>query len=236
MDDKSIALDVRVRLASGEQIDVEMQSQRRPAQRERSLYYWARLYAGQLRRGASYTDLRRCVVILITNYSELATARFHSRFRLRQDHGAEVLTDQLEIHLLELPKLRNAAHQNDEPNLTAWGNFLLAASDEDLETLAMENPVLKQAKDALDRLSADDEARMRAEQREMAEISYALDMGAMRRQGIASVVQHLLTVKFGELAPGVQERLVGASEPELQRWSERLLSATSLEDVFAGPR
>lgn len=45
VDDKSIALDVRARLASGEQVDVEMQSQRRPAQRPRALYYWARLYA-----------------------------------------------------------------------------------------------------------------------------------------------------------------------------------------------
>ncbi len=31
--DKSIALDVRARLASGDQVDVEMQSQRRPAAR-----------------------------------------------------------------------------------------------------------------------------------------------------------------------------------------------------------
>src|SRR6478752_5014148 len=36
VDDKSIALDVRVRLQNGEQVDVEMQSQRRPAQRERA--------------------------------------------------------------------------------------------------------------------------------------------------------------------------------------------------------
>jgi predicted transposase/invertase (TIGR01784 family) len=38
--EKSIALDVRVRLENGEQIDVEMQTQRHPALRERALYYW----------------------------------------------------------------------------------------------------------------------------------------------------------------------------------------------------
>src|SRR5947207_13012128 len=43
VDDKGIALDVRVRLANGEQIDVEMQTQRHPALRGRALYYWARL-------------------------------------------------------------------------------------------------------------------------------------------------------------------------------------------------
>jgi hypothetical protein len=59
VDDKSIALDVLVRLATGEEVDVEMQSQRRPALRERALYYWARLYAGQLQRGDSYFARRR---------------------------------------------------------------------------------------------------------------------------------------------------------------------------------
>jgi len=143
--------------------------------------------------------------------------------------------------VLELPKLRTARDQNDEPSLVAWGKFLAATSDEELETLAMQNPVLKQAKDALDRLSADDEARMRAEQREMAQISYELDMGVVWREGNAAgkaegkadLVQHLLTLKFGELAPALRERIAGASEAELQRWSERLLSAGSLNDVFA---
>lgn len=47
----------------------------------------------------------------------------------------------------------------------------------------MKDPVLQQAKDALDRLSADPQARMLAEQREMALISYHLDLSKMRKQG-----------------------------------------------------
>jgi hypothetical protein len=70
--------------------------------------------------------------------------------------------------------LREALDKNDEPSLTAWARFLTATADDDLETLAMENPVLKQAKDALERLSADPESRVRAEQREMALISTSL--------------------------------------------------------------
>ncbi len=97
----------------------------------------------------------------------------------------------------------------------------------------MQNPVLRQAKDALDRLSADDEARMRAEQREMAQISYELDMGVVWREGKADLVLHLLSLKFGELTPALRERIASASEMELQRWSERLLTAGSLNDVFA---
>jgi predicted transposase/invertase (TIGR01784 family) len=245
VDDKSIALDVRVRLASGEQVDVEMQSQRRPAQRERALYYWARLYAGQLRRGAPYAELRRCAVILITSFAELASPRFHSTFRVQERHSTEPLTDHLELHLVELPKLREALDRNDEPSLAAWGRFFTATADEDLETLAMENPVLKQAKDALERLSADPEAQLRAEQREMALISYELDLAKARREGLeegleegrtegkAELLQRLLTIKFGQLAANVAARVASASDVELVLWSERVLSADTLAGVFA---
>ena len=236
VDDKSISLDVRVRLTSGEQVDVEMQSQRRPAQRERALYYWARLYAGQLQRGAPYADLQRCVVIMVTNFAELPSQRFHSIFRVQEQHDAQPLTDHLELHLLELPKLPEALDRNDEPSLVGWGKFLAAAVDEDLEKLAMEHPVLKQAKDALERLSADPEARERAEQREMALLTYEAGLAKARREakaeGKAELLHQLLALKFGELPPHAAQRLESATEADLHRWSGRVLSAESLDAVF----
>src|SRR6185503_15770597 len=42
VDGKQIVLDLRVELGTGEQIDVEMQTQPRPQLRERALYYWTR--------------------------------------------------------------------------------------------------------------------------------------------------------------------------------------------------
>jgi predicted transposase/invertase (TIGR01784 family) len=245
---KGIALDLRLRLDGGEQVDVEMQSQRRPAQRERFLYYWSRLYGGQLLRGADYSKLRRCAVVLITDYMELAAPRFHSVFQLRERHDAELLTDHLELHLIELPKLHDALDRNDEPSLSDWGKFLAARNDEDLEVLAMQNPVLKQAKDALDRLSADPQARAIAEMRELARTSYVLDVSAAkdageaegrakgevegRAKGQTEMLLRFMTLKFGELPTEARQRVMDASERELQTWSARLLSATSLADVF----
>ena len=247
--DKNISLDLRVRLQGGEEVDVEMQSQRRPALRERGLYYWARLYTGQLRRGDPYTALRRCVVVLITNFAELTSPRFHSVFQVRERHGGELLTGHLELHLLELPKLASAQVQNDEPSLALWGKFLSAGADEELEKLAMEHPVLKQAKAALDRLSADDVARLQAEQREMALLTFEASIAAAREEaeqkgrqegrqeglaaGTAEVLLRQLTIKFGAPPPSVAEQVVGASHADLLRWSERVLSAETLEGVFA---
>jgi predicted transposase/invertase (TIGR01784 family) len=240
VDDKSIALDLRVRLSSGEQIDVEMQTQPRPALRERALYYWSRLYAGQLLRGALYEELRKCVVVLITDFAELATLRFHSIFTVNSLAEACVLTDHLELHLVELPKLERALDRNDEPALAAWAKFLSAGSDEELKVLAMEDPIFKQAKDALDSLSADPEARIRAEMREMALATYELDRTWARREGRAEgkaegraeLIGRQLTAKFGQLSAETLQRLSQATEAEHLEWSERLLFATSLHGVF----
>ena len=236
IDDKGVVLDLRVQLEGGEQIDIEMQSRSHPALRERILYYWARLYAGQLRRGTDYLALRRCVVILFADFSLSAEQRFHSIFRIQERHGGPLLTDHLEIHFLELPKLDSAGDQNDEPNLLLWGRFLSATTDAALEELAMEHPVLKQAKDALDELGNDPAARERAEQREMSLIAYHLGIGAARQEGVsagkAEALRTLLSVKFGKLPDKVVERVEGATEAQLDRWLERVLSATTLDGVL----
>jgi hypothetical protein len=126
-----------------------------------------------------------------------------------------------------------------------WGKFLSAGADEELEKLAMEHPVLKQAKAALDRLSADDVARLQAEQREMALLTFEASIATAREEaeqkgrqeglaaGTAEVLLRQLTIKFGAPPPSVVERLVGASYADLLRWSERVLSAETLEGVFA---
>jgi predicted transposase/invertase (TIGR01784 family) len=184
------------------------------------------------------------VVVLITSFSELAGRRFHSTFRAQERHDGEALTDHLELHVLELPKLQAAIDRNDEPNLTAWATFLAATTDEELNALAMENPVLKQAKDALDRLSADPAARDRAEQREMALLTYEAGLAKVRREGReegkaegreegkAELFRHLLTLKFGTLPAKLTARVANASGAELLRWSERVLTADTLATIF----
>lgn len=246
--DKTIALDLRVKLTSGEQVDVEMQTQRRPALAERLLYYWARLYAGQLSRGDDYTELRRCAVVAFVTFPMLLGPRFHSVFSVRERYSAALFSDQLEVHVLELPKLKAALAKNEEPLLALWGRFLAATTDEELEQLAMEDPVLKQAKEALDALSADPKARIQAEMRETAFLAYKAELGASRREGRLEgkaegklegrlegkleALRELLTLKFGAISPDLAERLRVATEPQLDAALKRVLAATNLDDVF----
>ncbi|MEM7356205.1 MAG: DUF4351 domain-containing protein, partial [Acidobacteriota bacterium] len=53
-----------------------------------------------------------------------------------------------------------------------------------------------------------------------------------RREGELALVSRLLERKFGSLSPTVRRRVEGATQGQILRWSERLLTADSLAEVF----
>lgn len=55
-------------------------------------------------------------------------------------------------------------------------------------------------------------------------------------QGARNVLVRLLRTQFGRVSKDVLKRLEGASAEELETWSERVLKAASIDEVFAAPR
>ena len=53
-----------------------------------------------------------------------------------------------------------------------------------------------------------------------------------RQEGQAYLLRRLLTRSFGSLPEPLERRLESASSEDIERWSERILSAASLDDVF----
>lgn len=53
-----------------------------------------------------------------------------------------------------------------------------------------------------------------------------------RAAGRAEPLTQLLTIKFGTLPDSVRARLQVASAEELTAWTERVLSATGLDEIF----
>ncbi|KLU64805.1 PD-(D/E)XK nuclease family transposase [Desulfosporosinus acididurans] len=72
----------------------------------RTLYYWAKMYALQMQEGMGYKELAKTITINILDFNFVRETRnYHSVFRLfEKDEGFE-LSDALEIHFMELPKL-----------------------------------------------------------------------------------------------------------------------------------
>jgi predicted transposase/invertase (TIGR01784 family) len=249
-DDKGALLDVLVRLDDGRQVDVEMQSHSRPGLRQRALFYWARLYASQIGRGQSHTQLEPCVSIFLLDYKELRDTHFHSRFRVLEVNTHEAFSDALELHLVELPKL-HWCETGRESALVRWGRFFAAETDEELEELAMQDPMMRKAKEALESLSADPSVQELARQRELGMIGYQLDLEAARKQGKdegetmgeqrgetrgrAIALRQLLTKRFGDLPRWAEQRIIEATIEQLEAWFDAGITAATLSDVFCDP-
>jgi predicted transposase/invertase (TIGR01784 family) len=215
-----------------------MQSRKHTAFRERTLLYWAKTYSAQLAPGDRYDELRPVISILILDFIELRGTRLHSRFELLETHELERFSDNLELHVLELPKLAHAraAELAAEPGVLSWSKFFSANSDEQREALAMADPGIDKAKKILERLSADPLAREAARIRERAEINVKLMNAAERRagreEGLAEGRQEGLAEGRQEgLAEGRQE---GLAEGRQEGLAEGLLSAarTAVLDVL----
>lgn len=207
---------------------------------QRFLYYWARDYVGQLGAGQSYSDLAVTSSVFILNFCLLPTRRYHSVFRLQEIHGHHELLEDLDLHFLELPRLPRGRATTTEPPAVKWGRFLTARTASELEELSMNDPILGQAKEELERLSADPVAQRLARDRERDEIAHKFTLHRTREEGRVQgkaegereLLRKLLALKFGTLPKAAEARLARAEAPELSRWAERLLTATSLHEAL----
>jgi predicted transposase/invertase (TIGR01784 family) len=138
-EDKLSVLDVKARDASGRLFLVEMQMLAPQHFRNRVLYYWARAYSEQLAEGNEFRDLRPAISIcFVANRLFPQVSAYHQRFVLADQATGEVLSEQIEVHLIELQKFTLAARDVKTP-LEAWCYFLVHG--EELDTAAVPAPL-----------------------------------------------------------------------------------------------
>jgi predicted transposase/invertase (TIGR01784 family) len=183
--ERGVVLDIAAELADGTLLDIEMQSDKRPAFRERALFYWARLYGAELERGEGYEALRPVISVLFLDYRELRGQRLHSVFHVLELHDHERFSDALALHVIELPKIPQATAEEraDEASLLRWSRFFAAQTDAELEEIAMADPVIAEARNVLQAVSDDPTAREIARLRANAQVVRRLEEAALRQEG-----------------------------------------------------
>jgi hypothetical protein len=158
-----------------------------------------------------------------------------------ETQGHEVLCDQLELHVVELLKLPEAGSTQSpqEGKLIDWGRFLKADSEQELEELAMNDPVFRKAKDELDLLSADPVVQRMALAREDALKMYELDLQESEARGeakatAASVLQ-VLEARGLAVTEESRVRILACSDLEVLRsWLKQAVVAAAVEQLFDG--
>src|SRR5260370_26937354 len=110
LDDKLSILDIKARDQSGRQFNVEMQMLAYRYYEKRILYYCARLHQQQLREGQDYLELKPTISISFLDHVLFPQAPdYHLRFRLLEEAHHFPFTEDMEFHILELPKFTKSA-------------------------------------------------------------------------------------------------------------------------------
>ena len=81
---------------------------------KRSLYYLSKMYEDNLnekRRLFKNMILVRTVCINILNFKYLKTDNFHTGYRFKEIESNEELTDIMEVHFIEIPKLQDSSDE-----------------------------------------------------------------------------------------------------------------------------
>lgn len=164
-DDKYGVLDVRVKLKDDTQIDFEMQVVYFEYWENRTLFYLSKMYTDQIKEGDDYDVLKKCIQVSIFDHVYFKDDdRCYRRITFRDDQMKKEYTDLMEIHILELPKMPK--EQKNETELMKWMRFLGGKKREDFKKMAEKNPEMQEAYDMLDKMSADEKARLEYEARQ----------------------------------------------------------------------
>jgi len=161
-------LDLIAKLDDDTICNIEMQMSAKEAIIERILFYWSRCYSGQLKKGESYDKLKKTIVILISNESlpDLGHLSYVSSWQIIETKKRQtILTDLLEIYIIELPKIEEAENDNE---LLDWLLFLEDPKSDRVVEKMKENEELSIAKKKLETLSQDEKMQKLAELRERA--------------------------------------------------------------------
>lgn len=129
-DDKRSILDVLAIDEFGRQFDVEMQSTLPMGMSQRLAYYTSSMYVEQLVAGEDYPELRPAISICVLDAVMFPNVPdMHLDFRLRERRHGLSLTDDLQIHTIELPKYRPPGENEAITNaIEQWAYFLRFAS------------------------------------------------------------------------------------------------------------
>lgn len=190
IEDKYSRLDIKATTDTGEQINIEIQVKNEYNMIRRSLYYWSKMYEGQINEGDNYNKLSKTVCINILDFKYLKNDRFHNGYRLKEITTNEELTDVEEIHFIELPKMRES-NENEEVTdmLEAWIKFINNPSSKIVQKLEMDVEEIKQAKEELIRLSGDKKEVELYEQRKFAILDRVSDLENAEEKGLQKGLQ-----------------------------------------------
>ncbi len=214
--DRRSYLDLRAVDEAGKIFHVEIQVAHQSSFVKRSLYYLSGLIRDQLKSGDPYSNLRPVYQVNIVDFDLIPIQNYHSKFKLREESHPEItLSDELEVHFLELlkmPKGQPLELLRSGTDLYRWLYVLkhtAELTEEEMEILVDKTPDLSKAFAILEKYSSDPEQKRRIEEKLKSDKDYAYDLaGSFERGERTGEVKGKLEDSRKMLAKGIDLKTV----------------------------
>ena len=144
--DKETIVDVKCITKNGTVVIIEVQLSGNSRFPERILYYWSSNYSKLLKKGEQYEELTPVISINLLNFNlNKNDKNVHSCYMIYDTKSERLLTDHLQIHIIELKKFK--FKDNDlKKDLNYWLGFF---TNKDMEAymseIVKEKPIMEEA-------------------------------------------------------------------------------------------
>ena len=144
--DKETIVDVKCITKNGTVVIIEVQLSGNSRFPERILYYWSANYSKLLKKGEEYEDLTPVISINLLNFNlNKVNKNVHSCYMIYDTKNKRLLTDHLQIHIIELKKFK--FKDNDlKKDLNYWLGFFTTNNMEAyMSEIVKEKPIMEEA-------------------------------------------------------------------------------------------
>ena len=144
--DKETIVDVKCITKNGTVVIIEVQLSGNSRFPERILYYWSSNYSKLLKKGEEYEDLTPVISINLLNFNlNKNDKNVHSCYMIYDTKSEKLLTDHLQIHIIELKKFK--FKDNDlKKDLNYWLGFFTTNNMEAyMSEIVKEKPIMEEA-------------------------------------------------------------------------------------------
>lgn len=229
-DDKLGILDVRVLMEDRQQFDMEMQVAYFEYWDARILFYLSKIFTDQLKKGEPYENLKKCIHVSILDFIYFEDDDdCHRTICFCDEKTGKKYTDLMEIQILELRKLPKEL--KNDPDILNWMRFLGGKTRREFEAMAKKDEYIEEAYRELEKLSADEQAKLEYEAREKAIRDYNSQMNSALKRGIEKGIEKgqrslIRTMLQNGAEPDLIAKLTGLSLAEIKE-AEKLQDTAS---------
>jgi predicted transposase/invertase (TIGR01784 family) len=204
-------------------VNVEMQCSSEKDFKDRALFLWAQLFAGELKSGDQYGLLRQSICINVLDFIMFDSPGFYSDFTVMERVRHEALSDKCAILFLELPKIGKEIHI--ENRLELWLKVINSETAEEWEMLQNTGvKPIQQAVYTLRQMSKDERIRELAHQREIAAHDEASRIAGAWDKGIAEGMARGMTMGIARgKSEGIAEGMATGIAEATAKFVEKLL-------------